>query len=304
MIATARILPEPNNWTLVETFFAAYLNFLPVHETYESRVLEYAFERGVDRRRLQLKAEEVSQLIDFDQLEALRDGSLFEFKATTHSCLRDLSLKNRDKLDRFANELFHNASILKEHQFMVSTYATHYDEQTEHDEYRNLLAEVHEEFPTLMHRLQLLFTKAQERLEAMMPQFSGDQVFTRSLFLYGGEIFSQFPSYPNGIEDIYRLVYQKGGAVQGYLDVAKSFRDGGFHDLARRAVAKGIEAFRKLEATIAEGNSQAKAELFELFLDLENVQDELADCKDRPESLSSEFEITAKLGLEFDDDES
>lgn len=269
-----RILHEPNSWTLVESFFNAYTAFRPIYDTYEARVTDHAQRQGTDRRYLRLQADEVAQLLDFTSLEDLRDGALFEFKAQTHNAFRDTSLKNRDKLDRYANELFHNISILKEHQFMVSTFAVHYDQTTERMEYESVLAEVHEEFPTLVHRLHALFEKARERIETMLPKFSKDRVFLRSLFLFGDEVFGLIDAYPGGLEDVLRLVFPSGGPVRGYLEVARSFKQSGFTDRAREAVARGTEAFNRIERKFKESGEDS-SEIFQLLLDLENIETKL-----------------------------
>lgn len=268
MISNPRILPEPNDWTLVETFFRALREFEPIFNNYEARVVSFADQAGVDRRHLRLDALEVSQLLDFETLETLRDGALYELKAITHVRLRDTTHKNRDKLDRYANELFHNMSILKEVQYMISTFAPLYDRKTEQREYDILLAEVHEEFPTLVHRLQALFRKAQKRVEKLLPSFRDDnRVFLRSLYLYGAEVFEDIDSYPGGVEDIYRLVYPEGGAVQGYLEVADSFRASGFTDQAREAVGRGIQAYFALEDKLERGDDEGEGQLFQKFFD-------------------------------------
>jgi hypothetical protein len=265
-VSTPRILGDANFWNLVDAFFRAYKEFEPIFDTYENRVYTHAQEQGIDRRYLRLEAEEVSGLLDFNELEALRDGSLFEFKAMTHACLRDLSLRNRDKLDRYANELFHNVSILKEVQFGISTFAPQYDRQTEASEYESMLREVHEEFPLLVHRLKALFVKARERLDGMLVNYRNNKIFLRSLYLYGDDLFDELNCYPQGLDDIYDLVYEHG-AIEGYVEAAKSFHAAGFLNHVNEAGKKAVRAFDCMVARFKETGDQIEMVVFEHYIE-------------------------------------
>jgi hypothetical protein len=276
-MSTPRILGDANFWNLVDAFFRALKEFEPIFDTYENRVHTHAHEQGIDRRYLRLEAEEVSRLLDFEVLERLRDGALHEFKAMTHACLRDISLRNRDKLDRYANELFHNVSILKEVQFGISTFAPQYDRQTEASEYESMLREVHEEFPLLVHRLKALFVKARERLDAMFPTYKDNKIFLRSLYLYGEELFDDLTCYPRGLEDIYSIMYEYG-AGQGYFQAARSFHKAGFLNHVRDASYKAVKAFDRMIERYQETGDQKEMAVFENYLrDLRQLLEEIGE---------------------------
>lgn len=274
-----RILGDANYWNLVEAFFRAYKEFEPIFDTYEDRVHRHAHDQGIDRRYLRLEAEEVSRLLDFETLGKLRDGALFDFKEMTHACLRDLSLRNRDKLDRYANELFHNVSILKEVQFGISTFAPQYDRQTEASEYESMLREVHEEFPLLVHRLHALFIKARERINAMFSNYRDNKIFVRSLYLYGEELFDDLTCYPQGLDDIYALMYEYG-AGQGYFEAAQSFYQGSFTKRVKEAAGKAVKAFERMVERFEETGDQQELQVFQKYI--EDSMKMLSESDDNP----------------------
>ncbi len=220
-------------WDLIAHFFDAQRQFRETYDTYETKVLQYSEERGVDRRFLRLSGEEVAGLLDFRKLEHLRNDDLEALKNISHNIFR--STDSTDPFDRYVSQIFHELSILKEEQYKVSTFAPEYMKREETEQYESILDEVHEAFPRQVHGIYDLFQKAQERLEELMPHFARGpkgKVTIRSIYLFGDEVFRGF--YPNAIEDVYRILY-KHGALDGYLTVARSFLESGFREY-------GIEA--------------------------------------------------------------
>jgi hypothetical protein len=230
-------------WDLVAHFFDAQRQFRETYDTYETKVLQYAEERGVDRRFLRLSAEEVAGLLDFKKLENLRNGELGELKNVSHNIFRNED--STDPFDRYIAQIFHELSILKEEQYKVSTFAPEYRKREEKAEYESILDEVHEAFPRQVHGIYDLFQKAQARLEELLPHFARDskgekaRVMIRSLYLFGDDTFRGF--YPNTIEDVYEIIYP-GGALEGFLVVAHSFLDSGFREYAIEALEKALRA--------------------------------------------------------------
>ena len=225
-------------WDLVSIFFEAQRTFRETYETYETKVLQYAEERGVDRRFLRLTAEEVAGLLDFKKLEQLRNDQLQAVKTISHNIFR--AEDSTDPLDRYISQIFHELSILKEEQYKVSTFAPQYKKLEEQQAYESILDEVHEAFPRQVHGIYDLFKKAQGRLEELLPHFSRDKVTIRSLYLFGDDVFRGF--YPNVTEDVLAVMFPQGGAVEGYLAVARSFLESGFREYAIECLEKAVKA--------------------------------------------------------------
>ncbi len=226
-------------WDLLSLFFEAQRSFQETYETYETKVLQYAEERGVDRRFLRLTAEEVAGLLDFKKLEQLRNDQLSALKSISHAIFR--SEGQTDPLDRYIAQIYHELSILKEEQYKVSTFAPEYRKSAEQQAYELILDEVHEAFPRQVHLIYDLFKKAQARIEDLLRHapFARDKVTLRSIYLFGDEVFRGF--YPNGTEDVFAIMFPKGGAVEGYLTVAKSFIESGFREHAIEALEAALK---------------------------------------------------------------
>lgn len=227
----------PSLWDLVEAFFLASAAFEEVHESYESRVLSHAKERGVDRTNLRLDAETVSKLLDLGKLESLRNGPLHDLKDIAHALFRRKA--TTDKLDRYVSEIFHELSILKEEQYKVSTFAPEYQKRNELEEYESILDEVHKEFPRKVHNIHDLFQKARWRLEAILRKLRDDTVLVRSLALFGDKLLEK--CYPDGIADFHAAIYP-GGALEAHLEAARSFARGGFLAQAQVGSKRALDA--------------------------------------------------------------
>jgi hypothetical protein len=227
-------------WDLLSLFFGAWRSFRETHETYETKVIQYAEERGVDRRLLRLSDEEVSGLLELRKLEQLRNDMLGPLKTISHRLFRVGT--TTDPLDRTISQIFHELSILKEEQYKISTFAPEFKARADQQAYESILDEVHEAFPRQVHGIFELFEKAQSRIEQLLaePQYARDKVTLRSVFLFGDETFRGL--YPNGAEDILEIMFPAGGAAEGYLVVAKSFLESGFREYAIEALERALKA--------------------------------------------------------------
>jgi hypothetical protein len=271
-------------WDLISHFFEAQRQFRETYDTYETKVLQYAEERGVDRRFLRLSAEEVSGLLDFRKLENLRNGELQILKTISHKIFR--SEDSTDPFDRYISQIFHELSILKEEQYKVSTFAPEYMKSEEKAEYESILDEVHEAFPRQVHGIYDLFQKAQGRLEELLPDFAREwrsprgKVAVRSIYLFGDDAFRGF--YPNTIEDVYEIIYQ-GGPMEGYLTVAKSFLDSGFRAHAIEALEKALRAAPPdLPVLEPDGESESAGVAAHLESVRRDVEELLRELKEAP----------------------
>ena len=223
-------------WDLLEAFFEAQRDYQNIYMYYESSVLAYAEERGVDRRRLRLSAAEVSGLLDFERLGQLRRGSLYRTKTISHALFRNKDTTSR--FDRHISEIFHELSILREEQYKVSTFAEDYRRDNDMVEYESMLDEVHEDFPRRVSHIHTLFLKAQAKLEQALQAVRTDPIYLRSLFLFGDEILRY--AYPEGpITHAWR-VYEHGPGEAFYL-AARSFARRGFRADALSALDRALE---------------------------------------------------------------
>jgi hypothetical protein len=228
----------PTVYDLLETFIEARAAYAEVHDSYEERVKKHAAERGVDRKLLRLDAGEVSKLLDFARLESLRNGPCHDLKEIAHALFRRKA--STDKLDRYASEIFHELSILKEEQYKVSTFAPEYHRRNELDEYESILDEVHEEFPRKVHNIHDLFERSRRRLESILRRHANDRVLVRSLFLFGDELLERAKDfYPRGLNDLTWIVYPQG-PLEFFSVVAQTFAASGFKNEAVQALERAL----------------------------------------------------------------
>jgi hypothetical protein len=230
-------------WEIVTKFFVAKKSFMVQHTNYDRLVKSYAKKQSVDRRQLQLGTREVAGLLDFKSIEELRNHHLRELKRLSHEMYRTEEIT--DLFDKYVSDIYHEISILKEEHYTVLTYAPAYEEGQQGDltERDKILEEVHEFFPRKMEQVNSLFQKAQIRLEELLPEYGQDRVLVRSMYLFGDKLLKGL--YKNGLVDLYKKVYTKGGAVEGFLTAARSFHESGFDEQAEQALKKAKAALKK-----------------------------------------------------------
>lgn len=219
-------------WEIFQAFFMSREYFLEILEIYENRVMQFSAERGVDRLLLQLDATELSGLLDFTKLEILRERHLQPLREISRKLFR--KGETTDPLDRMFNESFHEASILKEEQYKLLTFASTYTGM----EIKIFLAEMHRAFPARVHKLRDIFNAALKRLFELLPQamFREDRIFLRSLYLYGDDLLGDY--YSERLGSFWRHIFVDTGAPGALLTVAESFLASGFRERAFEAVTK------------------------------------------------------------------
>jgi hypothetical protein len=243
-------------WDVVALFYKAKKIFTRQRENYERMVTNYARKKSVDRRDLHLGTREVAGLLDFKVIEELRNSFLRELKRLAHLMFR--TEETTDLFDKYVSDIYHEVSILKEEHYTVMTYAPAYEEGLHPDltERDKILDEVHEFFPRKLEQIRNLFEKAEARLEELLPAHAKDRIFVRSLYLFGTDILKDVRK--DGLEGLYKKVYQAGGAVEGYLTVARSFYESGFNEQADAALKKAKSALRK--SSMSEEDKKKKRE--------------------------------------------
>jgi hypothetical protein len=226
----------PTYWDLLESFLEAQRNYRQIHLIYETKVLAHADEQCVDRHSLRLNATEVSALLDFNALGALRSGALWRTKNISHALFR--SKGRTHKFDRHVSEIFHELSILREEQYKVSTFAEEYRLDNELDLYESFLDEVHEDFPRRVHHIHGLFSRGQMQLENVLRSRTRDPIYLRSLTLFGDSTLRD--AYPDGVISHCWRVFD-GGPLEAFFQAGRSFAGRGFKREALDALNRGLE---------------------------------------------------------------
>lgn len=232
-------------WTIVQLFYRAHAEFRGQFESYERKVLAYSKDTGIHRNDLRLKPNELAGLLDFKQLERLRDGYIHELKDLCHLVFRGQD--STDLLDRFVADIFHEISILKEEHYNVKTYAPLYERDRNEVELKYILDEAHTLFPQKLRHIKYLFGRAQARLESHLASFRSICLFIRSLYMHRGDFVAD--SYPDGLKEFYRFMYPCG-PVEGFYEVGMSFYHSGFLDEAAEAFRLAEEAHHAEAAAV------------------------------------------------------
>lgn len=226
---------------VVERYFHAARLFQAQHANYETRVLEYARQRGLDRAQLRLNAQELATLFDFKALEQLRDRHLFALKEASHRLFRGDD--HTDAFDRYVSDLFHELSILKEEHYTVQVYGPQFEAAEESGDFAALLDEVHEFFPRRLRTIRTLFLKAKARLLAILPDFGENGILLRSLAIYGDDLVGDV--LPGGLDELMAAIYPARGAGWAWGRAAQRFLDSGFETWAGRCCDRADAALAK-----------------------------------------------------------
>ncbi|MCA8962567.1 MAG: hypothetical protein KDC38_18710 [Planctomycetes bacterium] len=232
-------------WTIVERFYRTHHLYASQYEAYESKVAEYVEKLQTPRDRIRLPADELSRLLQFKQLERIRDRFLLPLKDACHALFR--RDHSTDVLDRLVNDIFHEISILKEEHYNVLTYAVNPESRVDREEQKSILDEVHEMFPIKVHRLRHLFDLARNRMERILSKHKSDAVLVRSLFLNRSAFVAK--ADPAGLIYFYRWMYGSDRPFEGYRVAADSFFDAGFFGQAAECYAEGEEFVRAFPAS-------------------------------------------------------
>jgi hypothetical protein len=248
-------------WDITVEFFKAKRSFEDQRGKYEGMVKDYARKQSVDRRQLQLGTHEIAGLLDFKAIEELRNHYLRDLKGLSHRMFR--TDDTTDSFDKYVSDIYHEVSILKEEHYTVLTYAPAYEEGAHPDltERDKILEEVHMFFPRKVSQIHNLFRKAQARLEEILPQYGLNRIFIRSVYLFGGELLKKV--FEGGLNAFYEKMYPSGGAVQGYITVARSFHESGFNEEAGNALKKARTALKKSSLSDEE-KKEKRAEIKQL----------------------------------------
>lgn len=230
-------------WELVGNFFRAREVFQQQYRRYETLVKKYAKQSRAGREKLRLSADKASELLESRALEELRDNYLQSLREISHRMFRKGN--TIELFDKYVSDLYHETSILKEEHFAVKMMATLYEKGEQKDllERDKILSEACQFFPRKMRQIQSLFLKTQKQMEILLKGWNKEKVLVRSLYLFGDEILGSF--YKSGLEGLYKVMYQPGGAVEGYLVAAESFAASFFSEQAMESVKKAKRVLKE-----------------------------------------------------------
>jgi hypothetical protein len=215
------------------TFLAARRAFLTIYRRYERRVLSAARERDVSRDELELPPRDLWNLFSLRRLESLRDERLRPLKDLAE---RAFGTTGHDELvDVYCTHLFHECSILAEEHRSVGRFVRIHDRRR----YAQLFQEVSRFYPVRLRRMQRFFATGLRRIETLLPEWVGHRVVVRSIYLFGERLARA--TWGEGIEALYRRMYPRGGAVEGFLEAARSFHASGFRPQAVEAARAALE---------------------------------------------------------------
>lgn len=255
----------PLIWTIVERFYRSRRSFMAIYDRYEGIVAEYVDRFEMPREKIRLGARELSELLNYKELEILRDDYLLPLKEACHRLFR--TKDSTDILDRLVNDIFHELSILKEEHYNVLTYDAGQEETAVPGEdgvrkgfelqleQQAVLDEVHAMFPAKVHRIHHLFEVALGAVEALLPKYRENRVLIRSLFLHRNRFVARV--HDDGLISFYRLMYGADRIFEGFTMSGDSFYHSGFYKEAISCYEAGAEylkgvppgAKRKLNST-------------------------------------------------------
>lgn len=246
-------------WTIVQLFYRCHSVFREQFESYEKKVLDLSQRRGIDRSKLRLNSADLGGLLDFKNLERIRDTYLQELKDLCHLVFRGQD--RTDLLDRYVADIFHEISILKEEHYNVKTYAPLYEKDAAEVELKHILDEAHTLFPHKLRHIRYLFGRAQARLEEHLASFRNISLFIRSLYIHRSDFVAE--AYPEGLERFYRCMYPLG-PIEGYYEVGRSFYHSGFVAQALEAFRLAMAAYRRELGSVRAGDAKKRKRLREI----------------------------------------
>ena len=230
-------VPSPNGslvWDFLAAFFASRRSFLSLYARYETRVHRFARDAGVHRDDLVLPPADLARLFNLKRLQRLREQRIEPLRRLAHSLFRESGVV--EPLDTLCSHMFHEFSILmEEHQSVVR-----FPRLSDPKRYEQLFEEVRGYYPVRLRRIRRLLADGLKRLEELLPGWALDRVVVRSVYLFGGRL--AHAAYEDGLQGLYARMYPDGGAVEGYLVAARSFRDSGFSREAKEAAEKAVAA--------------------------------------------------------------
>ena len=227
-------------WRVLETHYLSRQAFLSIFRAYETRVAKLVDELGVAREDIKLNPDETRLLFDTDPLNDLIARHVQPLRERSHAYFRDHDVA--EPFDSEVSQIYHELSILREEHLSVRDFP-HTGGRT----FARLFQEVSKYYPQRLRRVRDLFTRAQRRLEELLPGFKDDPIVLRSAFLFREELWPENPR--SGIVRFLGKMYVDEGVAHGFLCIARSFFKGGFYNHAMDAARMGVAAAGKIRGS-------------------------------------------------------
>jgi hypothetical protein len=228
-------------WDLIELHYGSRQAFTKVHKTYESTVAGLVQARGKPREEIRLNPDETRDLFDTEQLRDLIVRWVEPLRETAQGLFRGSNVA--EPYDMKVSRIYHELSILFEEHLSVQNFPRDGSSR----EFTRLFREVSEYYPQRLRRVRDLFSRAQRRLEEMLPDFEDDPIVLRSAYLFREELWRENPQV--GLNRFLEKMFPKGGAAAGYLQLAQSFYRAAFFTETIACAKVGVATLsRQLQA--------------------------------------------------------
>jgi len=207
-------------WRVLRNHYGSRNAFLKIYRTYEARVAELVDRHGESREKIKLNAEETRRLFDTARLNALIEDHVQQLREASHALFRDQDVT--EPYDSKVSRIYHELAILREEHLSVRNFPKEGGGRA----FARLFREVSEYYPQRLRRVRDLFTRAQRRLDELLPQFQDDPIVLRSAFLFREDLWPDNPRA--GLARFLAHMYVAEGAAHGFLRIARSFFKAGF----------------------------------------------------------------------------
>jgi hypothetical protein len=235
-------------WELIELHFRSRHCFTAIHKDYEATVAALVAERNKPRDQLRLDADDTRRLF---RTEALQDLIVQWVEPLRHIARTYFRQENvAEQYDMKVSRIYHELSILLEEHLSVQNFPRDGSAR----EFTRIFREVSEYYPQRLRRVRDLFSRAQRRLEELLPSLCDDQIVLRSSYLFRDELWPE--STQAGFNRFLEKMFPKGGAGMGYLTIAQSFFKASFYEKATECARVGV-AMLSRQAQARSGHAQS-----------------------------------------------
>ncbi|MHC4940424.1 MAG: hypothetical protein ACYTHK_15905 [Planctomycetota bacterium] len=239
-------------WELIELHFLSRHRFTAIHKDYENTVAALVEERKKPREQLRLDVDDTRRLF---RTEALQDLIIQLVEPLRHTART--YFEKKDVAEQYAikaSRIYHELSILLEEHLSVQNFPRDGSPR----EFARIFREVSEYYPQRLRRVRDLFSRAQRRLEELLPSLGDDPIVLRSAYLFRDELWPE--GTQAGFNRFLEKMFPKGGAGLGYLTIAQSFFKAGFYDKATECARVGVATLSR-QAQARSGHAQSLREM-------------------------------------------
>jgi len=224
-------------WELIEQHHLSRNAFNAVFKSYENRVAQLVKALGVAREDIKLDPAETRRLFDTPELESLIRAHVEPLRNAAHALFREDDVA--EPYDSKMSRIYHELSILKEEHLSVRNFPR----EGANREFTRLYREVSQYYPQRLRRVRDLFSRAQKRLEDLLPMFADDTIVLRSVYLFREALWPDNPRA--GIARFLAKMFPSADPAHGWLQIARSFFKAGFYQSAAECARLGVAANSK-----------------------------------------------------------